>query len=201
MVENLTTARLDITSHAQTQLDELSSRLSKMVSAVPTSTQAGAAFNAHDREEAPSDADSDPAELFHRDYGTQTTPSLSRHSSLSSEASPSQHGVDKNQTGHEADLRKLKLHLSELLADSTVSSGVDQDLTMQMADLKCYLNEMRYQSQPATMGVQRLTNSNHETRQDEALHAVKAEIRSIKGALLSARNFPASAKGTDRSGG
>ncbi len=200
MVENLTTARLDITSHAQTQLDELSSRLSKMVSSVPTSAQAAAALDTHDPEEARSEADSDPAELFHRDYGTQTTPTLSRHSSLSSEASPSQHGADKSQNGHETDLQKLRSHLSELVADSRASSGVDQGLTTQMADLKSYLNEMRYQSQPAMMGVQRLTNNNHEMPQDEALNAVKAEIRSIKGTLLSARNFPASAKGTERAG-
>ena len=67
MTENLADSRHDFASHAQDQLKELNEKLVKSVSVDPASKTKTITDIVDDI----SEADSDPTELFHRDYGTQ----------------------------------------------------------------------------------------------------------------------------------
>ncbi|KAJ9645918.1 hypothetical protein H2199_002961 [Coniosporium tulheliwenetii] len=146
MEASLTDARHDFAMHTQSHLDTLNSRLSGMVSTVPKGMTSSSGVIKGD--DAASDADSitsDPTELFHRDHGTQTSPSLSRRPSVSSFASAPPRPSDPL-TAHTNRLAILTSHLSELSSSASATDASSADLGTSIEDLRSYLTDLAYAS-------------------------------------------------------
>lgn len=185
MAENLAEARHDFAAHTQEQLVELNKKLGESVSVDPASKVKKTASEIGDDV---SEADSDPTELYHRDYGTQTTPNLSRRPSLAdTDAHPTV-------TAHEKRLKIISSHLNEI-ATNRSNTRVSQDsLQNQVSDLTTYLNDMSYQNQYySSMGGHWGSSyglpSGKDGKKDQ-VEILKQDIRAVKGVFLSARNFP-----------
>lgn len=184
MTQNLAEARHDFAEHTQEQLKEFNDKLVKSVSVDPTSKTK----KISDILDDVSEADSDPTELYHRDYGTQTTPNLSRRPSTSSpdDAHPTV-------TAQENRLKIIKSHLQELETNRS-SDGTSRDsLRTKVSELSSYLSEMSYQNQyysNAGFYGSSYTLPGGKDGKNDQIEAVKADIRAVKGVFLSARNFP-----------
>lgn len=183
MTHGLSESRCDFASHTQEQLKELNQRLRKAVSVDPASK----VKPLEDAADDVSEADSDPTELYHRDYGTQTTPNLSRRPSASADPHPTV-------TAQENRLKIIKSHLQELQTTNSSQSTSRDAVRTKVSDLTTYLTEMDYQNQyypgtgryGSTFG---WSNGNQEFKNDQ-IEALKNDIRAVKGVFLSARNFP-----------
>lgn len=187
MMQNLSESRHEFASHTQEKLEELNSRLKEAASVDPATTRKSKSTDAADDV---SEADSDPTELYHRDYGTQTSPSLSRRPSLAS-------GADENATitGHENRLKILTSHLRELESTRSNDKASSSSLKTKLSDLTTYLGEMSYQNQ-YYHGMGGLYGGNYglpkmKDGKEDQIEVLKSDIRAVKGVFLSARNFPA----------
>lgn len=207
MAGTLAEARHDFASHTQTQINHLNSRLSSIVSTDPPTAlkQTTMTSKPADPADDVSEADSDPTELYNRDYGTQTSPHLShRPSTASSTTDSSDPEASSTVAGHESQLKILTSHLRELEAASSNDSVSTDSFRTQLQDLTTYLNEMIYQNQcygPMGMyGVPNYGVPKTKDGKDDQIEALKAEIRGVKGVLLSARNFPAGGRTVGRVG-
>ncbi|KAF2262372.1 DUF726-domain-containing protein [Lojkania enalia] len=197
MTQTLTEARHDFASHAQEQLSDFNKRLENVVSADPAEKRKSRALDTADDI---SEADSDPTELFHRDMGTQTTPSLSRRPSV-----VVANKEDKSvTTAHENRLKVLTSHLRELEATRSNDSASTNSLRTKLSDLSSYLGEMSYQNQYYN-GMGGMYGGNYglpraiDGKEDQ-IEVLKADIRAVKGVFLSARNFPAGGRSAPRVG-
>jgi hypothetical protein len=191
MTTALTESRHDFAQHTQDQLTELNRRLGGIVSVDPA-TKVKATTDP-DAPDDISEADSDPTELFHRDIGTQTTPTLSRRPSINDSNAEDPGSV----TAHQNRLKVLTSHLRELEATRSNDSSSSMSLRTQVADLTSYLTEMSYQSSYSYSGMSGLygassygTSKTKDGKEDQ-VEVLRADIRAVKGVLLSARNFPA----------
>lgn len=185
MAHQLAEARHDFAEHTQDQLTQLNKKLVGSVSVDPaikvkkTTSEMG---------DDVSEADSDPTELYHRDYGTQTTPNLSRRPSLAeTDAHPTV-------TAHENRLKIIASHLNEIESNRTTNRASHDALQTKVSDLTSYLNDMSYQnsyyssingSYGASFGI----TSAADGKKDQ-IDVLKQDIRAVKGVFLSARNFP-----------
>lgn len=189
MTSALTESRHDFAQHTQEQLTELNRRLGDIVSVDPA-TKVKPTTDA-DIQDDISEADSDPTELFHRDIGTQTTPTLSRRPSIA--ANTEDLG---SVTAHQTRLKVLTSHLRELEASRNNDSASSVSLRTKVADLSSYLTEMSYQSTYSYSGMSGLYGSSYgmgksKDGKEDQVEVLRADIRAVKGVLLSARNFPA----------
>jgi hypothetical protein len=192
MTQNLTESRHDFAAHTQEHLDEFNKRLAASVSVDPaTQTKAKSTDAADDV----SEADSDPTELYHRDYGTQTTPDLSRRPSVAGANDP-----EPIVTGHENRLKIIKSHLQELEATKSNDTSSANSLRTKVSDLTSYLSEMSYQNQyysnmnglyGSSFGL-----SGAKEGKNDQIEVLKGDIRAVKGVFLSARNFPTGGRST-----
>jgi hypothetical protein len=192
MTQQLTESRHDFATHTQEQLNEFNKRLGEAVSVDPaTKTKAKTTDVADDV----SEADSDPTELYHRDYGTQTTPELSRRPSVSSGNDP-----EPIVTGHENRLKIIKSHLQELQATRSNDTSSAGSLKTKVSDLTSYLSEMSYQNQYYSNmnGLYGSTFGSSGTKdgKNDQIEVLKNDIRAVKGVFLSARNFPTGGRST-----
>lgn len=185
MAHNLAEARHDFAAHTQEQLVELNKKLGGAVSVDPASKVKKTTSEIGDDV---SEADSDPTELYHRDYGTQTTPNLSRRPSLAE--------VDAHPTvtAHEKRLRIITSHLNELVANRTNNHVSRDSLQTKVSDLTSYLNDMSYQNQYYS-SMNGLYGGNYglpsgKDGKTDQIDVLKQDIRAVKGVFLSARNFP-----------
>lgn len=210
MLANLTSARQELASTAQENLQRLNEKLEHNVSVIPAHLTARKNNADGDDEEFKDDSDSvtsDPTELFHRDIGTQTTPDVS----------PSPEAMAKDENPLEAPVEAVNHHTSRLasiqsqlkeITDLDKNSGtVDDSMRSRLTDLHHYLDGLIYAAPTYTAagGSYSLygnTSSGGDSgstgvrkSEDTAIASFKAEIRGVKGALLSARNFPASRGG------
>lgn len=191
MIQNLTESRHDFAAHTQEKLNELNERLGDVISVDPA-TRVNKATDAADDV---SEADSDPTELYHRDYGTQTTPELSRRPSVSNPSDP-----EPVVTGHEKRLNIIKSHLHELEATRSNDFASADSLKTKVSDLSSYLTEMSYQSQyysnmGSFYGANYGASGAKDTKNDQ-IEVLKSDIRAVKGVFLSARNFPTGGRNT-----
>ena len=195
MSESLTRARHSLAQTALENIRRLNSDLEAMVSVIPILPVSAMLLtnDGHDDHaklllRSETSSDSDPTELFHLDAGTQTTPSLSRATSLTTHPSPPQ-GIPPvdTQTGR---LREIRSQLAEMVEAGDGPAYAEALLTASVRDLDAYLDTLnhrgRYQATPPFFGpaVSRVGDD------DDALSTARTEIRSIKSSLLSARNFP-----------
>jgi hypothetical protein len=209
MLESLTSARHDLQSSAIERLGELNTKLESSVSHVPYILPMHPR-HMHNIDGAQSDtsSDSDPTELYHRDIATQTSPPAhSRKSSITSLNAP-----NKNATASQTErLQSLHASLSSLLSSTTATLATN-NLSTSLADLQSIVDRVESNSQPlyndydwrslssgasnafssgsgsSNVGSRTKTSATTETQTEAA--KFKAEIRALKGAFLSSRNFP-----------
>lgn len=184
MVESLSSARHSLFDSANSNLRTLAEKLERIVSIVPDSAASGKILS---QETDDSSTVSDPAEFFHRSAATQTTPRLSRSvSPISSQsAGPTPPTADQHLY-----LQKLRAHLSDLHTSNDAQIDSSQQVKGHVNDLHNYLDSLAYGNLATPTGLP------GDSWKEDEVSKVKAEIRSVKGVLLSARNFPSSVGGT-----
>jgi len=193
MVGALTEARHDFYMHTQSNLDKLNDHLSRIVSKVPEAkSESHAALAEGDISEAES-ITSDPTELFHRDMGTQTSPTLSRRSSdaeVPTAKSPEKRDMLTYQTNG---LGIIKEHLNEILLGVDKQEYSNNEQQENVNNLKHYLDTLIYASPAINLwstGEDASSMKQTKGGQDDAIEELKKDIRNVKGVLLSARRFP-----------
>lgn len=202
MHEQLTDARHDIYAHTEGKVQEFNCKLEGIISTIPDNANGASkglfkstgASNIDDGASDVETVDSDPTELYHRDFGTQTTPNLSRRGSLTASNTDASPSPEDPLSEHESNLKILVSRLQDLIADHGQSTTVETETSTSLSNLKSYLTDVTYQSPYYSYGGSagsygRTTNSTASTRED-GFEKFKTEIRSFKGMLLSARNFP-----------
>lgn len=205
MLANLTVARHELAITAQENLQKLNEKLEQNVSVIPAHLTA----RNSDGDEPTEDTDSvtsDPTELFHRDIGTQTSPDVTPPSVSSSKDSlePALAAPVAAVNNHMSRIESIQAQLKEAGDVEKDSSSLDDSLRTRLADLHHYLDGLVYSAPTYTAAgsAYGLYNAGRtggsdgsatglRKAEDEAITGFKAEIRGVKGALLSARNFPA----------
>ncbi|KAH7064868.1 peroxisomal membrane anchor protein conserved region-domain-containing protein [Macrophomina phaseolina] len=193
MSEELSGAREDFAIHTKSYMDKLNEKLESMVSTVPKLGSNGKPLHLEQERETLSDeeSDEDPTELYHRDYGTQTSPNLSRRASIASSTSDSDKSPATPVEAQSAHLDKLTAELRSLTFMNRGNSTSDEAVQTQLGDLKSYLNEMAYSSPYFGSDIYGARYGTwKKPGEDDAIEAFKADIRSVKGVFLSSRNFP-----------
>ena len=172
MVDSLTSARQSLAETASKNLDTLNSKLENAVSRLPE-------ISAYPDEEADSDIESissDPSRFFNRSAGTQTSPQRS-HSTSSTISE--EHQLTSSSENHNVMLSAIHSKLRDLRPETT-ASHIDKSIS----ELRKLLDDL-----PNASTTQQNGKLWEKTKLDE--HGkLKAEIRGVKGVLLSARNFP-----------
>ena len=181
MVSNMTTARHSLFESAGANIAGLNEKLEGAVSKVPE-IPPWSKKNDSDTESITSSSDDDDgARFFNRSAGTQTSPRLSprSHSSSSSSADPEE-ALSPAQD-HTSALLGMQKKLQDLLpADEESTNSLGESID----ELRAYLENL-----PCANSIRPGGKAGKQSEQD-AVANVKAEIRGVKGVLLSARNFP-----------
>lgn len=195
MAANLAEARHELAEHSSSKLSLINDKLSSLVSTVPPSTKTKTETADSDGIDDNESTVSDPTELFHRDIGTQTSapPSPGPESPDTSNTLVAPESVLSKQ---ETCLKIIHSHMSELLAANESNASSNEDVQSGIGDFKQYLDRMAY-SIPAYQyhpGDSVFTPpGTPKDKKDDAVAAFKAEIRGVKGVLLSAKRFPSAA--------
>lgn len=178
MLAQLTTSRLSLAETAKDNLRRLVLSLQSVVSEIPPIVNA---IRIDEESE-----DEDPSELFHRDVGVQTSRSPSPSNYLNIVEKIPDSVVEE----HSGRLKSLGTSLAGLLQDSTNQANDSTTLSSTIADLTEYLNGLAYIAPSFSYGAGGY-GSFAAPKEDDEIKRVKDSIRSVKGALLSARSFPA----------
>ncbi|KAI9367291.1 peroxisomal membrane anchor protein conserved region-domain-containing protein [Aspergillus egyptiacus] len=210
MLATLTEARHDLASTTQENLRKLNEKLEQNVSELPASLLAAkpATSSADVSDDDIESITSDPTELFHRDIGTQTSQDLTTTTTSSSTSpEPEPPTPLKTVTTHQTRLEQIGSHLRSLADAQSQSSTLNDTTHSRVADLQRYLDTLlysksSYSSYPysATTGYGMYSTPGLDSGsgaamgvakgEEDAIAGFRAEIRGVKGALLSARNFP-----------
>ncbi|OAX78873.1 hypothetical protein ACJ72_06814 [Emergomyces africanus] len=206
MLSELSRARHELAETAKRNLGTLNEKLENTVSSIPPTQQSA---SQHEQQLIDDDAvsvTSDPTELFHRDIATQTSPDLSPSFTTTIEdpeaagLSPSEKAVNM----HVKRLQSISSRLTDYLSQEDDSGTTQNSTENSLWDLKKYVEGLIYNNPPPYLGsnlygiyndssgsMRSDGNSSNASKEDDGIAAFKAEIRSVKGTLLSARNFPA----------
>ncbi|EPS33756.1 hypothetical protein PDE_08718 [Penicillium oxalicum 114-2] len=214
MLQNLTEARLDLSNTAKENLEKLNEQLEKTVSVIPAHLKARKLADKQDIDDDVSDTDSvvsDPTELFHRDIGTQTTPDVSTGSKSPSTKDPAETAAEAPTLAvnkHLSRLESIQSSLKEINTFEGESGSLEDSMRARLTDLNHYLDGLIYAGPTYTTtspgfgglysghtGGATTSSSGVRKSEEDAIASFKTEIRGVKGALLSARNFPASRGG------
>jgi hypothetical protein len=190
MADKLNRARHDLLEHTHDHTTTFNDKLSNLVSTMPPSIKASTTRQPDFADSDLESLSSDPTELFHRDVGTQTSPCLSRRSSLSLDVPISK--PDTVPVRQATRLEIIKSHLSEFLEDNENNGTSIQTLQKSISDTRSYLDTLYYTPPAYSYGVDNSLNSSaaSKDKQPDAAVVLKAEIRGVKGVLLSAKRFP-----------
>ena len=175
MVESLASARHSFFENASTNIDKLNENLEGTVSKIPTGMNDEEQV---DRVDNGGSVSSDPARFFSRTIATQTSPRLSRSTSSASLPEKEPPSAVATHAGHLSRVHEL---LSDLNHEGSEISDPVKDNVQALTE---YLNNLSY------LGRHGRTGADDEAALD-GVAKVKADIKSVKGSLLSARNFPA----------
>ncbi|OXV11434.1 hypothetical protein Egran_00806 [Elaphomyces granulatus] len=202
MRKRLNGARHELAEAAQENLHRLNEKLEQNVSTIPSSRESGDQGGPNAVEDSGS-VTSDPTELFHRDFATQTTPGLSRVASVDSLHVDANTSINEETSPINSHLNRLETITSCLhgfLEDENATKAIDDTVQVRLSEFRAYLDGLMYGSGSSYLnnpvfgiysGDTRGVSINPAGRgEDDAISNFKAEIRAVKGALLSARNFP-----------
>ncbi|KAN0071260.1 Peroxisomal membrane anchor protein (Pex14p) conserved region domain containing protein [Elaphomyces granulatus] len=205
MRKRLNGARHELAEAAQENLHRLNEKLEQNVSTIPSSRESGdqGGPKAADAVEDSDSVTSDPTELFHRDFATQTTPGISRVASMDSLRVDANTSINEETSPINSHLNRLETITSCLhgfLEDENATKAIDDTVQVRLSEFRAYLDGLTYGSGSSYLnnpvfgiysGDTRGVSVNPAGRgEDDAISNFKAEIRAVKGALLSARNFP-----------
>ncbi|KAL9055799.1 MAG: hypothetical protein Q9162_003333 [Coniocarpon cinnabarinum] len=207
MVDSLSLARHDFQSHSKAKVEELNRRLEAIVSTDPRQGVLKQRTQDAGKEDAATDTaseDSDPTELFHRDIGTQTTADDLAGASSSSSNATGAESVAIIAEAQKRQIERIRGATTELTLDNLASeSQTIYEVRTVGSMLREQLEALAY---PAAndggaygLGAKGAGFSNiygntaFAKKESNEVSAMKQEIRSLKGSLLSARNFPSSA--------
>ena len=184
MIASLTSSRHELAETAQENVEKLVEKLEGVVSEKPQALQSQRRYDTEDE-----DSDSDPTELFHRDIGVQTSIPNSPSNSRPRTPTPSTQ-VFETQTRR---LATLTSHLKDLNEASTSEGQDTEQLSTCVSILKDYLDSMAYVQPTFSYGGGSMYNNPGQKTEaaDDEIAKVKAQIKSMKGVMLSARSFPA----------
>ncbi|OAL72387.1 hypothetical protein A7D00_3386 [Trichophyton violaceum] len=207
MLESLNCARHEFSETVQGNLKALNEKLEGSVSKVPASSTArpmGISID-NESEDDNESVTSDPTELFHRDIATQTTDlelSTPSQTAVGTETQTvsSQSVIEE----HHSRLQSLSSSLASVVTAEKYSDSTQGYAKDRLSELQTYLDSLTYSaplyltsslygSYDDSADAKKAANG-----EDEAIAAFKAEIRSVKGTLLSARNFPSGSGGLRR---
>ena len=174
MIESLTSARHSLAETASNNIDTLNAKLESAVSRIPDYINDA---NEEDKSDVES-IDSDPSRFFSRSAATQTSPDCSH--SLSSTSSEDLTATEPNKN-HINNVLAIHSKLTDLKPKEDTSPVKDS-----IHDLRKFLDNL-----PDTNATSQNGKLWEKTTSDEC-GRLKAEIRGVKGVLLSARNFPSS---------
>ena len=167
MVASLSSARHSLFETASSNLSTLYKKLDEAASKFPETS-----FNSSDSD--PESEESDAAHFFTRSAATQTSPDLSASSSL---ASPVPLGPGSSPILlQEATLSDIHDRLDDLRPEDPETPNPVKD---KLDELRTYLEGLAYNR-----------NQTRDMWNQDPVAKVKTEITSLKGLLLSARNFP-----------
>lgn len=188
MLASLTTSRLSLAETASSNLEKLIGQLEGMVSEIPVSAHFK---DVEEREDVDSE-DEDPTEMFHRDFGVQTSLPTSPHPSRPSSPDPNSSSKLDDQT---TQLKSLKSSLQGLVEDSASEGHNVTELEGTIGILREYLDGMAYVTpsygySSMAGGYNGAGGYGGSKDPDDEISKVKAGIRGVKGVLLSARSFP-----------
>ncbi|OJD26841.1 hypothetical protein ACJ73_01762 [Blastomyces percursus] len=202
MLADLSRARHELAETARRNLCTLNENLEKTVSSIPTVAQSSSQQNQQSVDDDAASNASDPTELFHRDIATQTSPDL-----LTSATPPVMDGLsspEKTVDAHVDRLQSISSRLTDYLSEEDTSGIIHGGTEKSLGELKNYLDGLIYSNPSSYLGsnlygIYNDTSGSMRSdgtfggasKEEDAIAAFKAEIRSVKGTLLSARNFPA----------
>ncbi|KAH0276591.1 hypothetical protein KCU91_g3759, partial [Aureobasidium melanogenum] len=194
MADNLNEARHDLFEHTGDHVTNFNDKISKLVSTVPSSAKSLPSTPADLADFDTDSITSDPTELFHRDVGTQTSPSLSRRTSLSSDAELVK--PEAMPLKHASRLDIIKSHLSELLEGAESNGTSNQTLQESVSETRHYLDGLYYTPPSYSWNADNSLNASDASKdkKSDAAVTLKAEIRGVKGVLLSAKRFPSAGR-------
>ncbi|KAL2825145.1 peroxisomal membrane anchor protein conserved region-domain-containing protein [Aspergillus cavernicola] len=223
LLATLTDARHDLAQATEENLKKLNEKLEQNVSEIPPSLLLSAKPAASSLSEL-SDEDlesitSDPTELFHRDIGTQTSQDLVQPSSTSSSPTindPESPPQTTTITTHQKRLESIGSHLRAFADAESQSTTLNDTTHSRVSDLQRYLDGLIYSKSSTSYPYSATTGygvystpgldygsggaaTGAGRGEEDAISGFRAEIRGVKGALLSARNFP-SGRGGGRGG-
>jgi len=184
----LTEARLDLHGAAAENLSRLVEKLEGVVSEKTPPAEAAKKQSPRDGDDN-TDSESDPAELFHRDIGVQTSlPSSPVMSSRLDLEPVSAQAATARQAGRIVDL----VASVRAVGDALMAQG-EKDAGFQgvLDDLK---NRTLRLNQQATISGYWLPRHSNRIEPDDEIRKAKENVRRLKGVLLSARSFPALAR-------
>ncbi|KAL9126701.1 MAG: hypothetical protein Q9217_004281 [Psora testacea] len=176
MIESLSSARHSLHEIAAANLATLNEKLEGNVSTIPANYNNSDEGVNLDVESVTSDG----ARLFLRTAGTQTSPHLSRSPSISSRSSSA--APVGYAASHSSRLSELCQSLGEIKPRDSIDDAVKRSLER----LRGYLDGLPSR-RPMQMGGLLLDGNS-----EDSTARMKAEIRGMKGVLLSAKNFPSS---------
>ncbi|PYH70267.1 peroxisomal membrane protein PEX14, partial [Aspergillus vadensis CBS 113365] len=206
MLSNLTSARQELASTATSNLHKLNEKLEQNVSVIPESLKNKTANTENDSSSTDTESiTSDPTELFHRDVATQTATSdfAATYNNKTGTDKDSPADPTAAVTDHLKRLESIRSQLRDCSDTEKESSTLDSGMRTRLNELHHYLDGLIY-SKPgfnplsgygmySTPGMD--SGSGAATGvgkgEEDAIANFRAEIRGVKGALLSARNFPA----------
>ncbi|KAL2872788.1 peroxisomal membrane protein PEX14 [Aspergillus lucknowensis] len=220
MLASLTDARHDLANTAEANLKKLNEKLEQNVSQIPPSLVSNKSTISPPRdisdEEDTESITSDPTELFHRDIGTQTSQDLANpppSTSTDTQEQPAPSTPATVVTTHQERLESIGSHLRDLADTQSQSSTLYDTTRSRISDLQRYLDNLTYSKSSfpysATTGYGMYSTPGLDPgsgamtgvgkSEEDAISSFRAEIRGVKGALLSARNFPSGRGGGLRS--
>lgn len=184
MVDQLNHSRGEIQETTASQLDALITQLEKTVSVIPPQASSN---TAPPQPEEQSDSEEDPAEMFHRDIGTQT--------SFSSITPKTKDAADEAPVTaqHVTRLAKMAKSLSGLRDDVQSQSTSFEGMKAQLDAFHDDLDAMTFNQDVGTSAYE-MFGAPRKTEPNDEIRAVRDNIRRIKGVLLSTRTFPASTR-------
>ncbi|KAK4165006.1 peroxisomal membrane protein PEX14 [Cladorrhinum sp. PSN259] len=186
MVAQLTDARAELADTTKDDLGKLVSKLESTVSEIPVykSKENLHLLHGDDNEDAASHYD-DPAELFHRDVGVQTSPS-----DFSGRSSPANLRPE-SATDYQA--RRLTSLVSSLKEVRDGLNGQSESLADVKTVLNVFKDDLETMSSAHAMdfsGGFSLYGMPIRNDPDDEIKKARDNIRRVKGVLLSARTFP-----------
>ncbi|KAH1887700.1 hypothetical protein KXV51_009492 [Aspergillus fumigatus] len=211
MLATLTSARVELAQTANANLQKLNKKLEQNVSRIPPHLSAKDTKQTEPADSEDDEQDSvtsDPTELFHRDVATQTSQDLDvstlPHKAGYHPADEATPDPTATVNTHIKRLENITSHLREVASSEKESGALDDSMRTRLNELHHYLDGLLYGRSSyssvtaygvySTPGLETTSGPSVgiSKAEEDAMASFRADIRGVKGALLSARNFPAS---------